>query len=116
MRRPMLCRLFIALSCVALIAACGDGGSSTTGISGGSSYPATVDGTYSATVVTLTDEGPAPLQEDVTVTAFEDCVTFEQYDPRSDTVMKITLSPLQVEELIAALDLPEGIYRQKDAD
>ena len=57
MRLPMLSRLFIALSCVALIAACGDGGSSTTGISGGSSYPATVDGTYSATVVTLTEVG-----------------------------------------------------------
>ena len=57
MRLPMLSRLFIALSCVALIAACGDGGSSTTGISGGSSYPATVDGTYSATVVTLTEAG-----------------------------------------------------------
>ena len=71
---------------------------------------------FDATVVTLTDEGPAPLQEDVTVTAFEDCVTFEQYDPRSDTVMKITLSPLQVEELIAALDLPEGIYRQNDPE
>ena len=57
MRLPMLSRLFIALSCVALIAACGDGGSSTPGISGGSSYPATVDGTSSATVVTLTEAG-----------------------------------------------------------
>lgn len=70
---------------------------------------------FDATVVTLTDEGAAPLQEDVTVTAFEDCVTFEQYDPREDRVMKITLSALQVEELLAALDLPEGIYRRKDA-
>ena len=69
---------------------------------------------FDATVVTLTDEGNAPLQEDVTVTAFEDCVTFEQYDARADSVMTITLSPLQVEELIAALDLPEGIYRHKD--
>lgn len=70
---------------------------------------------FDATVVTLTDEGAAPLQEDVTVTAFEECVTFEQYDAREDRVMKITLSSLQVEELLAALDLPEGIYRRKDA-
>lgn len=69
---------------------------------------------FDATVVTLTDEGAAPLQEDVTVTAFEDCVIFEQYDAREDRVMKITLSALQVEELLAALDLPEGIYRRKD--
>lgn len=69
---------------------------------------------FDATVVTLTDEGTAPLQEDVTVTAFEDCVTFEQYDARSDGVMVVTLSLLQVEELIAALDLPEGLYRRKD--
>ena len=57
MRRPNLLRLFAALCCVALIAACGEGGSSTTGISGGSAYPATVDGTYSATTVTLTETG-----------------------------------------------------------
>ena len=55
MRRPKLLRLFAALSCVALVAACGEGGSSTTGISGGSAYPATIDGTYSATTVTLTE-------------------------------------------------------------
>jgi hypothetical protein len=42
---------------MALAVACGEGDSSTTGISGGSAYPATVDGTYSATVVTLTEAG-----------------------------------------------------------
>lgn len=57
MRLSMLPRLCVALSCVVLVAACGEGGPTTTGISGGSSYPATVDGTYSATVVTLTEAG-----------------------------------------------------------
>lgn len=74
----------------------------------------TIEHGFDATVVTLVDEGPPPLQEDVTVTAFEDCVTVEQYDPRTDSVAKITLSLRQVRELGAALNLPEGIYRLKD--
>ena len=58
MRVSLLKRLVRALAFgVALIAACGDGDPSTTGISGGSAYPETIDGTYSATIVTLTDEG-----------------------------------------------------------
>lgn len=66
---------------------------------------------FDATVVTLVDEGQGHLQEDVTVTAFEDCVTVEQLDPRTDSVQKITLSLAQLHELAAALDLPEGVYR-----
>lgn len=73
----------------------------------------TIEHEFDATVVTLVDEGPAPLQEDVTVCAFEDCVTVEQYDPRRDEVVKITFSIRQVHELQAALGLPEGIYRLK---
>jgi hypothetical protein len=65
---------------------------------------------FDATVVTLVDEGKAPLQEDVTINAFEECVTIEQYDPRTDRVEKITLSISQVKDLAAALNLPEGIY------
>jgi hypothetical protein len=76
----------------------------------------TIEHDFDATVVTLVDEGPAPLQEDVTVSAFEDCVTVEQYDPRTDEVMKITLSLVQVRDLAAAINLPEGIYRTRDAD
>lgn len=56
MRVSLLKRLVRALAFgVALIAACGDGDPSTTGISGGSAYPETIDGTYSATTVTLTE-------------------------------------------------------------
>ncbi|WP_414897381.1 hypothetical protein [Rhodovulum sp. YEN HP10] len=66
---------------------------------------------FDATVITLVDEGPGPLQEDVTITAFEDCVTVEQLDPRTERVQKITLSLAQLHEIGAALDLPEGVYR-----
>ncbi|TCO73930.1 hypothetical protein [Rhodovulum euryhalinum] len=71
----------------------------------------TIEHEFDATVITLVDEGPRPLQEDVTITAFEDCVTIEQLDPRTDRVQKITLSLAQLHELGAALDLPEGVYR-----
>ncbi|HAW48899.1 hypothetical protein C6W92_02155 [Roseovarius sp. A46] len=65
---------------------------------------------FDSTVITLVDEGAAPLKEDVVVNAFEECVTVEQYDPRTDTVLRITLSMSQLRDLGAALDLPEGVY------
>ncbi|WP_197919006.1 hypothetical protein [Thiosulfatihalobacter marinus] len=68
---------------------------------------------FDATVVTLVDEGHSPLGEDVIIHLFEDCITIEQYDPRSDSVQKITLSTHQAEDLAAALDLPEGVYTLK---
>ncbi|MCF1707386.1 hypothetical protein L0V05_01015 [Tabrizicola sp. J26] len=72
----------------------------------------TIEHDFDATIITLVDEGDeAPLQEDVTILAFEDCVTIEQVDPQSDEVLKITLSNRQVRELAMALDLPEGSYR-----
>jgi len=76
----------------------------------------TIEHEFDSTVITLVDEGETgkhaiPLQEDVTINAFEECVTIEQYDPRTDTVQKITLSIGQLEELGAALDLPEGVYK-----
>ncbi|WP_224826461.1 hypothetical protein [Cognatishimia sp. MH4019] len=65
---------------------------------------------FDATVVTLVDEGAGPLQEDVSVQAFEDVIRVEQYDPRTDRVSVITLSLAQARDLAAALDLPEGVY------
>lgn len=65
---------------------------------------------FDATVVTLIDEGSTPLQEDVTISAFEECVTIEQLDPRTDRVQKVTLSMTQLQDLGAALNLPEGVY------
>lgn len=71
----------------------------------------TIEHTFDCSVITLVDEGQAPLNEDVIINAFEDCITVTQYDPRTEEAMKITLSLEQVRDLGAALDLPEGIYR-----
>ena len=69
---------------------------------------------FDATVITLVDEGAAPLIEDVAIHAFEDCITVEQLDPRTDRVMRVTLSLAQARDLAAALNLPEGIYRRAE--
>ncbi len=71
---------------------------------------------FDATVVTLVDEGAAPLQEDVIVSGFEECVTVEQYDARTDRVHRITLSMTQMRDLAAALSLPEGVYVRSETD
>jgi hypothetical protein len=75
----------------------------------------TIEHDFDATVITLVDEGAAPLGEDVTVTAFEDCVTVEQLDPRTDRVQKVTLTMRQLQDLRAAMNLPEGVYRLRPA-
>ena len=71
----------------------------------------TIEHEFDATVITLVDEGSAPLKEDVAVQAFEDCIVIEQYDARTDEVTHITLSLEQARDLAAALDLPEGVYK-----
>jgi hypothetical protein len=72
----------------------------------------TIEHEFDATVITLVDDGEdLPLQEDVIINAFEDCVTIDQVDSRTDEVTRITLSLAQVRDLAAALDLPEGSYR-----
>lgn len=71
----------------------------------------TVEHGFDATVVTLMDEGSANLQEDVVLTAFEDCVTVEQFDPRAERVHKITLSLQQIRDLASSLNSEEGVYR-----
>jgi hypothetical protein len=73
----------------------------------------TIEHEFDATVITLVDEGglePA-LQEDVTIEAFAECVVLRQVDVSSDQVVSITLSMVQLADLAAALDLPEGSYR-----
>jgi hypothetical protein len=72
----------------------------------------TIEHDFDATVITLVDEGgDLPLQEDIVINAFEDCVTIDQVDPQTDEVLRITLSLAQVQDLAAALNLPEGSYR-----
>ncbi|MEM8692370.1 MAG: hypothetical protein AAGG57_10850 [Pseudomonadota bacterium] len=75
----------------------------------------TIEHDFDATVITLVDEGEVPLLEDVVVHGFAECITVEQYDPRTDRVAKVTLSPEQLRDLAAALDLPEGVYQLKPA-
>lgn len=69
---------------------------------------------FDSTVVTLVDEGKEPLQEDVIVIGFEECITVEQYDPRTDQVNKITFSMSQMRDLAASLSLPEGVYSREE--
>lgn len=70
----------------------------------------TIEHDFDASVITLVDEGEAPLREDVTVSAFASEITIEQWDARTDSIAKVTLSPNQLRDLAAALNLPEGIY------
>ena len=71
----------------------------------------TIEHDFDATVITLIDEGHEGLMEDVTINAFDDCVTLEQLDPLTEEPVRITLSMAQLHDLAAALDLPEGSYR-----
>ena len=76
----------------------------------------TIEHDYDATVVTLVDEGSAPLKEDVIVNAFDDCITIQQWDAQANKIVQVTLSLSQVRDIEAALDLPEGIYRLRKED
>ena len=71
----------------------------------------TIEHDYDATVITLVDEGGAPLLEDVIVNALDDCVTVTQFDAHDDRPVQITLSFSQLRDLQAALELPEGVYQ-----
>ena len=71
----------------------------------------TIEHEFDSTVITLVDDGAAPLQEDVIVNSFAECITVEQFDARTNSTLRITLSPEQVRDLAAALDLPEGVYQ-----
>lgn len=70
----------------------------------------TIEHEFDATVVTLIDEGKGHLQPDVTVNAFEDCITLVQHEPETDRMQTVTLSMKQIQDLAASLNLPEGSY------
>jgi hypothetical protein len=74
----------------------------------------TIEHDFDATVITLIDDGVEsgiPLQEDLIIEAFEDCIVLRQVDATTDSPVVITLSLSQVKDLAAALDLPEGSYK-----
>ncbi len=73
----------------------------------------TIEHEFDATIITLIDEAEGHRQGDVTIHAFEECVTATQADPRSDRSVTVTLSPGQLRDLAAALDLPEGAYTRR---
>ena len=76
----------------------------------------TIEHEFDSTVVTLVDEGGVHLNGDVTLNAFEDCVTLEQHDQVTDRTQRVTFSMHQLRDLAAALDLPEGSYRLEARD
>lgn len=74
----------------------------------------TIEHLFDATVITLIDEtapNTRPLNEDVVIQSFDDCVVIEQPDASGKQVARITLSLHQLTELRLALNLPEGNYR-----
>ena len=77
----------------------------------------TIEHEFDATVITLIDElpedavGSRPLNEDVVIQSFDDRIVIEQYDPDTGELSQILLTIEQLEELRAALNLPEGNYR-----
>lgn len=71
----------------------------------------TIEHEFDATIVTLIDEGPAPLAEDITIRALDDRVVVEQLAEDGETLAIVTFSLHQLAELRAALNLPEGNYR-----
>lgn len=76
----------------------------------------TIEHEFDATVITLIDEaepGTRPLHDDVTILAFDDRVIVEQTDPSGEIISQIVLSIQQLEELRAALNLPEGNYKME---
>ena len=71
----------------------------------------TIEHEFDSTLITLMDEGSTHLTEDISVNAFDDCITLEQHDPVTDRLQRVTFSLRQARDLAAALDLPEGSYR-----
>ena len=69
---------------------------------------------FEATSITLIDDTVTHLLEDVSINAFDNRSTIEQWDAGHDQMHRITLSMSQVHDLTAALDLPEGVYQRSD--
>ncbi len=77
----------------------------------------TIEHDFDATIITLIDElpesaaGSRPMNEDVVIQTFDDRVIVEQFDPDTGELAQIVMTIEQLDELRAALNLPEGNYR-----
>lgn len=77
----------------------------------------TIEHDFDATIITLIDElpeaaaGSRPLNEDVVIQSFDDRIIVEQFDPDTGELAQIVMTIEQLDELRAALNLPEGNYR-----
>ena len=77
----------------------------------------TIEHEFDATIITLIDElpeteiGTRPRNEEEVIPTFYDRVVIEQVDPDPGELAQILLTIEQLEELRAALNLPEGNYR-----
>lgn len=76
----------------------------------------TIEHEFDASVITLVDDNATPVTEDITITCFDDSVTVEQHDPRSGNMAKVTFTMSQIQDLRAALNLPEGAYIRRASD
>jgi len=74
----------------------------------------TIEHQFDATVITIIDEGEAPLHEDIIIENHDEGVTVSQIDPDTDEPQFVHFSARQLQELSAALNLPEGIYRLRE--
>ena len=74
----------------------------------------TIEHQFDATVVTLVDEGDAPLHEDIIIENHDAGVTISQVDPDTDEPQFVHFSLRQLQELRTALNLPEGLYRLRE--
>lgn len=70
----------------------------------------TIEHEFEATVITLVDDASEHLEEDVRVALHEDKTVVEQVDAETGKVKRITLSPAQLSDLLASVNLPEGAY------
>lgn len=70
----------------------------------------TIEHGFDATSIILVDDEAAPVQEDVSIHLFDDCVVLEQLDPTTGKVERIQISMNQIKDLREALNLPEGTY------
>ena len=62
--------------------------------------------------VTIMDDGGN--HGDLIVNSFDDIVFIRQYDEETDTDHIIEISPKMWEELIAAIDSPEGFFKMEN--